>query len=440
VAISVFVFSACEKDDRLDPNRPGLAPAPTISGPTVNTVPQHGITLTASVEVPNTEVTSWIWRRSNDGGGSWTTISGATGPTLEVRSRDSAFPYGGIFRAAAVTPQGTGDFSSRHEVNLIAPELPHKPTIRPTTYDTIIDGVVMNECPTPAVVLTARSPFATSYRWYFNGDVIPGATRQTYRIQVEYDSLGVAISGTGTGTYTVVAINHLGQSAASEPIEVEWMRCTPFDITDEWSFSGGEITSGANAGPIKWTDTIVQDTAAAAGDSTFRMRNFLDDEWEIIIYRDADGDFYIPSAMFVLYPNLGGAGVHGQQTVSTLILEGPNAGASLMFLNQRIYLDVSRDQTMFKLPALPPHATHGPLNPNTRLGYRAVNPANEHLGWFTGMNVQGGSWSRGGSSSAAPASMNLIDWIPACPQKNAEVFRNAVLVPASQATVSNTKR
>lgn len=250
LALSAFIFTACQDDWRLDPDRPGLAPAPAITGANANTPPAHGVTLTAvPAETTSDEIISWQWSRGTGATGvGYTIIPGQTGPTLLVQPTDSTYPYGGFFRVAAVTNQGVGPASLRHEVRLVAPELPIKPTITKGANDTVINGVIMNWCPSPAVMLTARSPFATEFLWFLDGDTVrnvAGAPIRTATLSIMgvFDTLGVQIGETD-GIYTVQAINHLGV-VESDPVNVEWVDCA--DFSAEIEFAGRFTdTAGVN--------------------------------------------------------------------------------------------------------------------------------------------------------------------------------------------------
>lgn len=99
--------------------------------------------------------------------------------------RDTSFTTNGVFR-----------------VGLAGPGCDTVVTIF-LTYRTSVPAVTITQSGT---TLIANTTSAVSYQWYFNGNAIPNATGQAY-----------PASGTGSGTYTVDAIDAGGCTGTSAP-------------------------------------------------------------------------------------------------------------------------------------------------------------------------------------------------------------------------------
>jgi membrane carboxypeptidase/penicillin-binding protein PbpC len=142
---------------------------PVISGPTSLTS-GSSITLTAT----SGGATRYQWYVNNG------PIAGATSATLAVSSA-------GYYQASAANAIGTSLVSAIYSVTAAA--IPATPTISGTTSGSV-------------TTLTASSINATSYQWYFNSNLIPGATSATLNV-------------TAAGYYQVTATNANGTTPAS---------------------------------------------------------------------------------------------------------------------------------------------------------------------------------------------------------------------------------
>jgi len=142
---------------------------PAISGP-MSVASGSSITLTAT----SAGATSYQWYVNNGA------IAGATSATLTISSA-------GYYQASAANAIGTSLVSAIYSVTDAA--IPSTPTISGTTSGSV-------------TTLTASSTNATSYQWYFNSNLIPGATSATLDV-------------TAAGYYQVTATNANGTTPAS---------------------------------------------------------------------------------------------------------------------------------------------------------------------------------------------------------------------------------
>jgi len=322
-----FIVVSCQPEvvELNNPDRPSVAPAPTITGDAVNNPPLTDVTLSVAVDAPS-PVISWVWHRSNNNGVSWFVLDtlDAEITTFVVRApEDGIYPYGGLFRAAAITISGIGLFSPGHRVDLIPPYAPSSTTISGED----------NVCPIPFIELRAVAEFAVEYRWYRNGVLLPGKTTATIRVRE-------------SGTYTAVGFNLTGESPLSNAVTVTWVECEPFEVEGEWSATGEDpIWPQFSGGRIDWVQKIVPEGDTST--TVFILEDWarLGQEWSagppfnLRVHRDAEGLWYIPH------------GVPSGRAGFTQVVAITNpAGVPQAFLPGGIYLELSQDYDWFRTP------------------------------------------------------------------------------------------
>lgn len=390
VAALSVLLAGCNKPEKPEGDLATLPkPAVITSTEVTNACPTTTITLTTASE----GATGFQWYQGT------AALADETKASL-VLTNDGYFPDVRTISVLGTNASGTGRASEAITVTFEPCSAPEKSEIEGKG----------NVCPTPFARLTAKCKYAVSYKWFKDGVEIDGDTAITYDAEE-------------TGVYTVKGVNKLGEGTESEPLNIEITSCVPLDIEGIWESTGGTnpISQDYLGASVEWVDTIIKDTAAASGDSTFWMTNFRDEGMRILIYKDKDEQYYIPSGV-VLYPNIGGAGVHGGQVFGGIVTTGEDAGGLIRYTGN-IYLEVASDNKSFKLPALPDHPTYGPLSPV--LGYGAFNgTTGAYMGSFYDSWIEGATWRVAEGSEVS---------IPS-PKANANAHLNERAVLAPKAT------
>jgi len=384
-----FIAVSCQPEvvELNNPDRPPVAPAPTITGAAVNSPPLTDVTLNVTVDATS-PVISWLWQRSNNNGASWFVLDtlDANVTTFVVRApEDGIYPYGGLFRVAAINISGIGVFSPGHRVDLIPPYAPSATTISGES----------NVCPIPFIELRAVAEFAVEYRWYRNGVLIPGETTATIRVREG-------------GTYTAVGLNLTGESPVSNAVHVTWTDCEPFEVEGTWSATGEDpIWPQFSGGRINWTQEIVPQGDTST--TVFILEDWarLAQEWgagptfDLRVHRDADGLWYVPHGV----PS-GRAGF-----TQVVALTNP-AGVPQAFLTSGIYLELSPDYDWFRTP---PTVTIG--GTTFRVGFGVAQTGISEL-------LLDQVFTLGTGTSSMPTN---IEWIPSPKNTNLQMGEAATV-------------
>jgi len=392
--IALFVLSlaavSCKKEP-VELNNPDRAAAPMPATMTVTGTTDSTVTLVAVAELAET----FLWQR----GGA--RITGQTASTFVLRAT-GLFPDQAIIRVAGENPSGTGFFATADTFNFTPWRVPSKATIQGES----------NVCPVQVVRLTASAVPATQFIWYRGGVVVDTTNVPTRTVRA-------------SGTYTVRGINSFGDGELSEPLDIVFTECEPFIIEGAWSATGRTMLTPA--ADIEWRDTIMADTTQLGIDAgavfmTTRFGNagFGSIAGRIRIFEDEDGDFY--TMLSFRHPGMGSAGHDGiirARGVMTGEYDGFvwNFNVAPAGNPGRIYLDVSSDQTMFRLSpqalwSAENEAEYGPLG-GIDFGYAAIAPGAadnaDGAGWFN--LVRNPTWTRD-TPAAAPVNLENIEWIP----------------------------
>jgi Regulator of Chromosome Condensation (RCC1) repeat protein/Ig-like domain-containing protein/immunoglobulin I-set domain protein len=208
---------------------------PSITGQSSNTNVFAGNSFNLSVAATGSPTLAYSWKFEN------TTISGATGSTLTVTNAQSINE--GAYRA--IVSNSAGSVTS---AIISVRVLPSGPTIVSNPAPVV---VAASSNATFKVVATGSQPF--TYKWYFNGSAIPGATAAQYTVTgaqainagsyyvVVSNAVGFATSSSATLTVTDLApyfiVNPTGASVSagssrtltglangSQPITYQWQR------------------------------------------------------------------------------------------------------------------------------------------------------------------------------------------------------------------------
>jgi hypothetical protein len=189
-----------------DPSTQGPCPAPTVSG-----TAQVGQTLTGTPGGSPISP-SYQWLDCDSAGANCTAISGATGTTYTVTSRDVGSTL--RFRKTATDASGTqtGDSGPTAVVPPVT-QPPHNSS-PPTITGTPASGQVLT-CSTGT---WTNAPTGFAYQWSRDGTPIAGATSSSYTLQAQDAGANI--------TCAVTASNAAGSaSATSGPVRVQVPRC-----------------------------------------------------------------------------------------------------------------------------------------------------------------------------------------------------------------------
>lgn len=298
------VFTACKDDDKPKGDAPGNA---AITGLSANECPADEVTLTATAA----HATSFQWRKNG------TVIEGETLSTLTVTES-------GTYTARGINTHGEGNWSIGKEVLIGVCSAPSTPTI---------EGLSTNNCPATTVTLTATVATAfpaPTFEWRKDGSLISGQTAATLVVSA-------------TGSYTVRAVNVVGESDWSTAKAVTIIVCTGPAIVGNWEITSWDFFGvyGSPPATVVWDLEIVQEG----------NRFVFQDEWmPIFVQMDEDGDFYVEAGSQD-NPNLGidGEGRPFWQTPGGYTDHGA-AGAYSMNNGFRIYLEMSTDGQSWALP------------------------------------------------------------------------------------------
>jgi len=173
---ALFVFTACEKDEKTVPVDAGA-----ITGDTENVCPVRTIDLSiAAIDL----ATTYVWYQ--DG----TEILGSTGLTLNVDAIGSH-----TYTAAGKNEQGVGKQSPAKIVTIVP--------CNPPADAAAITGPDANTCPADSVILIAPAiDGAEQYVWYKDGaaaaTVSVSAFTYTVKASGSYQVAGVNVNGEGT--------------------------------------------------------------------------------------------------------------------------------------------------------------------------------------------------------------------------------------------------
>ncbi|MDR2907018.1 MAG: hypothetical protein LBU91_03385 [Bacteroidales bacterium] len=336
-AALIITMTACKKtEEKPNPAAPKQATLTTTATSLTDVCDSETITLTATSE----DATSYQWEKKIGATGTWVVDATSTTATLEVTC-EGYFPDERSYRVSGKNAIGPGRASDEKTIIFKACSTPEKP---------IITGE--NNTTTNYVELTARGKYATEYRWYLNDELI---------LDEEGEPVKEAVCRfKKSGTYTVVGVNANGtEGVKSDGKAVVYSALDPFDITGEWygvaKFDNLDMEKFEyfwdNAA---WTTTIeplkdslgnvVSDTIFVINDyaGLFTVFGFMPAPVNLIVYKDKDGDYYIPNNATMV--GFGGF-FQSIQGVVRDDFEGYNLPD-----DYKLYFDVSADQTAFRVP------------------------------------------------------------------------------------------
>ena len=265
IALLACLGMACEDNltgpfnnpDRL--SSPGVA---VITHTETNECPAQTITMTVTASGAD----SYLWFRNG------VLLTEETGNTLTVESGEY-FPSEDEYYAVGVNPSGLGLSGGTIRLTFTPCQMPEKP---------VITGESINVCPFPFGRVQARAKYATTYRWYFNGQPL------------DHMPTSIVWFPDETGEYRARGINLWGEGPLSDPFEFELDLCIPFEITGIWEVTGTPI-GGA---PSSWRDTITE--VPGSNGTQFAARNYVNAGLPLIFHRNTSGQFYLTAGEQVI--------------------------------------------------------------------------------------------------------------------------------------------
>ncbi|MCL2682373.1 MAG: RagB/SusD family nutrient uptake outer membrane protein [Bacteroidales bacterium] len=295
------------------------APAtPTITGLDANPCPQVTVMLTATVNPTPNPVATFEWRK--DG----TVISGQTAANLTVTAS-------GSYTVRAVNTIGASNWSVAKTVTISECVAPATPTIT---------GLDSNTCPARIVTLTATVPNVPypdpTFEWRKNGTVITGQTAITLTVN-------------STGSYTVKAINTMGESSwsAAKTVTIDTNCPAALTLAGDWGVTSW-VYFATPRYLANWDLEIAQ-----VGDTWV----FQDEDLPIVLRMDEDGDYYIES-FNANNPNLNPIDALDDGTLCSfwqvvggyITRTGTTNNIYSIQAPFRLYLEISEDGTSWQLP------------------------------------------------------------------------------------------
>jgi hypothetical protein len=205
-------------------------PVNEIIGDDVNTCPSETVNL---VITPVQSALSYIWYRD-----------GLEDPSSTATTLIAT--QSGKYTVVAVNPAGT---------STVSPEKTVKINLCPPAAAGAITGADYNECPDLSITLSIDEiGSATSYQWYKNTQIIPGATMTQY-------------TATESGNYTVAGINDAGTGAPSPVKKIRIVPCGTSivdDMVGEWTATETAYLYNGGWVPTPSTFTVTMEKINAA--------------------------------------------------------------------------------------------------------------------------------------------------------------------------------
>jgi hypothetical protein len=155
-----------------------VKPATNVVAPTNKSVCVGGST-TFSASATGGPFT-WVWEVSSDGGATWSTVSGATSPTLSVNNITQTM-NNYRYRARISAPPCAGSVTTAAGILTVNP-------LPVVTASTTTTSITPGQTATLSVTSSPAPGSPANYQWFYNGNPVPGGTSSS--LVVGIDELG----------------------------------------------------------------------------------------------------------------------------------------------------------------------------------------------------------------------------------------------------------